>query len=600
MTQPPIEDYALLADRATAALVSRTGSIDWLCLPRLDSEAVFAALLGEAENGRWLMAPADGTVERREYLGDSFVLRTTWRTPTGRCEVTEFMPQDVGGQGGDHSDLVRMVRCTEGHVTIEHELRMRFAYGRSMPWVRRVAQPTEHLVAVAGPEALLLRGPLLHPDDSQVKRHVGSFQLAQGEQLSWSLVRFRSWDDEPTPMDPQVQLQETLDDWSRWAGDLTGDVDSPAVRRSMLVLRALTNHETGGVAAAATTSLPELWGGERNWDYRYVWLRDSALTIEAMLAHGVNERSWRDWLLRAIAGDHADLRIMYGLGGERIAEEEELDHLAGYGGARPVRIGNGAKDQYQADVVGEVMIALRRLRESGVAEDEFSWSLQRELVAFVKANLDKKDHGIWEMRGEPHFFTHGRVMMWAALDCAITAVEEHGLAGDVQRWRELRDQLRAEVDEQGVDPATGSFTMAYDNAEVDASLLMIPHTGFCAWDDPRMLATVQRIEAELVDEGGFVHRYRTDKGIDGLEGGEYGFVMCTFWLVEIWARTGRLAQARELFERVAGVANDLGLLAEEYDVESGRMAGNYPQAFSHLGLVQAAEALRQAEARQQA
>lgn len=474
MPQPAIEDYALLGDRATAALVSRAGSIDWLCLPRLDSEAVFAALLGDEDNGRWLMAPLDGTLERREYLGDSFVLRSSWRTPTGRCEVTEFMPQNVSGNGGDHSDLVRMVRCTEGTVTISHDLRMRFAYGRALPWVRRV---DDHLVAIAGSEALLLRGPLLQPDTgSQHKRHLGSFELAAGEELAWSLVRFRSWDDEPNGMDPSVQLDETLDDWSRWASDLTGKVDSPAVRRSLLVLRALTNHETGGVAAAATTSLPELFGGERNWDYRYVWLRDSALTIEAMLAHGVSERNWRDWLLRAIAGDHEDLHIMYGLGGERIAEESELDHLAGYQGAAPVRIGNGAKDQYQADVVGEVMIALRRLRESGLAEDTFSWSLQRELLAFVEANLERKDHGIWEMRGEPHFFTHGRVMMWAAFDAAISAVEDHGLEGDVAHWRELRDRLRNEVEQHGVDPETGSFTMTYDNTEVDASLLMIPHT----------------------------------------------------------------------------------------------------------------------------
>ena len=339
--------------------------------------------------------------------------------------------------------------------------------------------------------------------------------------------------------------------------------------------------------------MPESFGGERNWDYRYTWLRDAALTIEVLVAHGVTRGAtlWRDWLLRAVAGDADDVKIMYGLAGERDLRETELDHLAGYENSRPVRIGNGAAGQYQADVVGEVMIALSSLRAAGVADDEYSWGLQKNLLRYCETNLDRMDHGIWEMRGRPHYFTHGRAMMWAAFDQGVRAVEEHGLDGPAVRWRELRDQLAAEINEKGFNAELNSFTQTYDNAEVDASLLQLPHTGLLAYDDPRMLATVTRIEDQLQDESGLLHRYRTEAGLDGLQGDEYPFLICVFWLVEQYANSGRLADAERLMAQLIGYATDLGLLSEEYDPVTRRLAGNFPQAFSHLGLIRAADAI---------
>lgn len=587
--QPPIGSYALLADRRTAALVSRNGSLDWLCLPRFDSEAVFAALLGEKDNGHWSLAPVDGEVVDRHYVRDTFVLKTRWRTPTGEAVVTEFMPQ-----GDDRADIIRHVACVQGNVTIRHELIMRFRYGLSKPWVRRFDAHGEELVtAISGPDALALHGPLLHPDDG---RHVGDFPLTAGHDLCWSLSWFRSWDTPPPTRDTRVQLDAAVADWRTWAKDIIAEEHPEPVRRSLLVLRALTHHETGGIVAAATTSLPELFGGGRNWDYRFVWLRDSAMTIEAMLAQGMADRSWRDWLLRAIAGDYDDLQIMYGIGGDRVDDEKVLDHLTGYANSRPVRIGNGATGQYQADVVGEIMLALQKLREAGVTEDAFSWGLQRAALRRAAERLDEKDHGIWEMRGKKRYFTHGRVMMWAAFDCGVRAIERHDLDGEAEEWRSIRDRLREEIEHNCCNLQSGSFTQAYDTDEVDASLLMLPDTGFVAADDPRMLATVDRIEHDLVDENGLVLRYRTDQGVDGLDGEEYPFLLCSFWLVVQYARTGRLKEADALFHQLVGYGGELGLLAEEYDPVTRRLAGNYPQAFSHLGLIQAAQALRQAGA----
>lgn len=401
-------------------------------------------------------------------------------------------------------------------------------------------------------------------------------------------------------MNADNALAEAIESSTAWASELAVHTDhDPMVLRSLLVLRALTHSETGGIVAAATASLPEEFGGSRNWDYRYTWLRDAALTIEVAVVHGLTQGAclWRDWLLRAVAGDADDVRIMYGLAGERDLTELELEHLAGYEGSRPVRIGNGAADQYQADVVGEVMIALGQLRDAGVEEDEYTWGLQKSLLLYCESNIDRKDHGIWEMRGDLHYFTHGRAMMWAAFDQGVRAVEEHGLDGPVERWRELRERMRAEIDERGFDTELNTFTQTYDNTEVDASLLQLPHTGFLAYDDPRMLGTVARIEQELQGELGLVHRYRTGAGLDGLEGDEYPFLICAFWLVEQYASSGRLDDADRLMTTLLGFANDLGLMSEEYDPASGRLAGNFPQAFSHLGLIRAADAIGHARGR---
>ncbi len=623
----PLEQYALLSDLRTGPLVSRDGSIDWLCLPRFDSPAMFCALLGDEDDGRWLLRAVDGEVVERRYLPQTFVLETTWQTPTGRARVTDFLPPSTL-QG----DLVRRVECLEGEVAVEHDLRLRFDYARSTPWTRRIVRDggEDALLSIAGPDGILITGPLLHwPDGSDetaddavdraaddadasstqpgahgdgeegqpAPRLVGSFTLREGESLDWDLTWFPSHQEPPEPPDADQALAETIEFWTEWASRLEVHTDhQPIVLRSLLVLRALTHLETGGIVAAPTASLPEWFGGERNWDYRYTWLRDAAFTIEVAISHGLTEGAslWRDWLLRAVAGDADDIQIMYGLAGERQLTELELDHLAGYEGSRPVRIGNGAADQYQADVVGEVMIALHELRAQGVEEDEYTWGLQKSLLRYCENNLERKDHGIWEMRGDAHYFTHGRAMMWAAFDRGVRAVEEHGLDGPVDRWRELRDRLREEIDEHGFNAEIDSFTQTYDNTEVDASLLQLPHTGYLPYDDPRMLGTVARIERDIVDEHGLVHRYRTEAGMDGLEGGEYPFILCTFWLVEQYAHSGRLEEAQELMAQVVGYASDVGLLSEEYDPEAGRLAGNFPQAFSHLGLIRAADAIKAA------
>lgn len=578
----PIDDYALLADLHTAALVSLDGSIDWLCLPRFDSSAVFAGLVGTPDHGRWLVRPADGQVVERRYEESTFILRTRWRTPTGEAEVTEFMPA-----GDGRADIVREVRCLSGRVTVVSDLRLRPDYGAVVPWVRREA---DALTAIAGPDRYVLRGPAL---DAGERSHGGNHDLAEGEHLTWVLTWMKSYDDLPRPIDPVAALDETRRVWREW-GERVAVTDGPwaeIIRRSLLVLRALTHADTGGIVAAPTTSLPEDPGGVRNWDYRYCWLRDSALTLQMLVRHGGTEAAlhWRDWLLRAVAGDPEDLQIMYGVGGERWLPERTLDHLPGYLGSVPVRIGNGAVTQFQADVVGEVMLALDELRDAGVAEDDFSWPLQRAMLRYVASHMDDKDQGLWEMRGDAHFFTHSRVMMWAAFDRGVRAIDEHGLDGPREEWERLRDLLRDEVLTRGVDPETGSFTQTYDNREVDASLLQIAQTGFVSCDDPRMLATVARIERELMRDG-LVLRYRTASGTDGLAGDEHPFLACSFWLVEQYARTGRGDEAAHLMNRLTGLATPLGLLAEEYDPAGGRQVGNFPQAFSHLSLVRAAGA----------
>ncbi len=591
----PVEigDYAFLGDLRTAALVSREGSVDWLCLPRFDSPSVFSALLGTHDHGRWLVGVVDGQVESRDYLDDTFVLRTRWRAPGGTAEVLDWMPVGAG-----RSDLVREVRCTGGTVEVEHDLCMRFFYGDIVPWVnrRRVACPDgdqeEVLCAVGGPAALILHGPLPSAVPGE-RRHRALHTLRAGERITWVMTGQDSWQDTPPVIDVAAAFQETVRDWRTWAAPIQACGSwADRVRRSLLVLRALTHRDTGGIVAAATTSLPEELGGTRNWDYRFTWLRDSALTLEAMMSHGFDggATAWREWLLRAVAGDPEDLLVLYGIGGERDLTERELPHLPGYAASAPVRVGNGAVEQYQADVIGEVLIALGQLRDAGRADDSYSWGLQQAMLMLQQLRMGTPDHGIWEMRGQPHFFTHGRVMMWAGFDQAVRAVEEHGLPGDVATWRRLRETLRREIEERGVGP-DGAFRQTYDNTEVDASLLQLPQTGFVAYDDPRMLATVARIEAELTDGEGFVRRYRTQEGLDGLPGDEATFLICSFWLVEQYAHTGRLDDAEALMERLCRAGGELGLLAEEYDPVAGRMLGNYPQAFSHLGLIRAADAI---------
>ncbi len=587
----PIEDFALLSNCRTAALVARDGSIDWLCLPRLDSASTFAALLGDADDGGWRLRPTDADARpERRYDGDTFILVTRWETASGVAEVHDFMP--VGPEPRarvERTDLVRRVIGLSGTVEFELDLRVRFDYGRALPWVRQTgSSTTPDLIATAGPDAVVLRGLRLSAHDH---RHTASFEVTAEEGVDLVLTWFPSFDQVPDVLDVDQALRETRDWWQSWADRIEpGGVHGAEVVRSLLVLRALTNHETGGIAAAATMSLPEDFGGVRNWDYRYVWLRDAALTLEALLAHGflALAEQWRTWLLRAVAGDPADLQIMYGLAGERNLPEVELSHLAGYAGSRPVRIGNGAALQYQADVVGEVLVTLSSARQAGLTESAFSWPLERHLVRYASEHLDRPDNGIWEIRSEPQHFTHSRVMIWAAFDRAVRAVDEHGLEGPVERWRGLRQRLRDEIDEGGV--ANGHFVQHYGTDEVDASLLLLPQVGFCAPDDPRMLATVARIEQTLVRDG-LVLRYRTATGVDGLPGAEHPFLACSFWLVEQYAATGRLDDAQALMARLCSFANDVGLLAEEYDPVENRQVGNFPQAFSHLALVRAADAL---------
>ncbi|QIG39100.1 glycoside hydrolase family 15 protein [Microbacterium sp. 4R-513] len=583
----PIEDYALLSDCHSAALVSREGSIDWLCLPRYDSASMFGALLGTDDHGRWQVRPHDKTARAtRSYDGDCFSLVTRWETSSGVAEVVDLMPY-----GGHRADVVRRVRGISGSVSFSEELRIRFGYARALPWVRQVGTAAEPaLVATAGPDAIVVRGPRLHPSNHS---HTARFDVAAGETVDLQLTWFRSHHPVPRPIDVDEAIARTSAWWAEWAGRI--DYDGPhreAVIRSLLVLRALTYAPTGGIVAAASTSLPEDFGGVRNWDYRYVWLRDASLTLEVLLDHGFLRAAeeWRNWLVRAVAGDPADVQIMYGVAGERDLAEHVIESLPGYDGAAPVRTGNGAVDQYQADVIGEVMVALEAARMAGVDETRFSWPLQRSLLKFVEANLDRPDNGIWEIRGEPRHFTHSRVMIWAAFDRGVRAVREAGLDGHPERWERLRDRMKAEIDRHGYDESVGHFVQAYGSTEVDASLLLLPEVGFCRPDDPRMLRTVAAMERDLMHDG-LLHRYRTTTGVDGIPGGEHPFLACSFWLVEQYATSGRRDDAAELMDRLIDLTNDVGLLSEEYDVEGRRHVGNTPQALSHLGLVRAADAL---------
>ncbi len=589
-----IEDYALIGDCHTAALVGRDGSIDWLCLPRFDSPSTFGALLGENSHGRWLLAPTDpGATASRSYRGPTFVLDTEWETEDGAVRVTDFMPI-----GDGRADVVRRVTGLRGTVRMKQELVIRFAYATALPWVRKVRGDDGliRLLAIAGPDSVVLRGgPMPRADHSAgFNRHVGEFTVAEGVTVDIVLTWWPSHRPHPTALDAQEQLDATMSWWRSWAGPHDpGQSDyAEYVLRSLLVLRALTHEETGGIVAAATTSLPEQFGGVRNWDYRFCWLRDASLTLEALLLHGYREeaKNWRNWLLRAIAGDPDDVQIMYGLAGERYLPERELDSLPGYRGASPVRVGNAAYSQYQADVLGEVLVSLEKARQCGETEDAFSWPLQKALLEYVEENWQRPDQGIWEIRGPQRYFTHSRVMVWAALDRGVRAVRDHGLDGPADRWAKLRDTLRDEIESKGWDDERQTYVQYYGSQHVDASLLVLPQVGYCDPGDDRMLSTVSAIEKDLL-KNGLLLRYRTETNVDGLPPGEYPFLACSFWLVEQYARSGRVAEAKQLMDRLVTFSNDLGLLSEEYDVAGHRQVGNTPQAFSHLALVRAADAI---------
>jgi GH15 family glucan-1,4-alpha-glucosidase len=591
----PIEEYAVLGDTETAALVSRQGSVDWLCLPRFDSPACFAALLGTPDNGHWLLGPKGEARSTRRYLDNSFVLETTHETDDGTIRVLDLMPI-----GDGRADIVRIVEGVTGAVKVQHEWVVRFDYGKVRPWVSHSVGhrlDSDVISAVAGPDMLVFRGTRL--PKAQDGRHVDEFTVRAGQTYTFSTTWFPSCDPVPPPLDIDSRIAETLrlsNDWAERC-DYQGPYRDLVVR-SLLTLRLMTHSRFGGIVAAPTTSLPEDFGGERNWDYRFCWLRDASLTLEALLASGYLDeaRLWRNWLLRAVAGDPEDLQIMYAIDGSRHLEEATLDHLQGYAGSTPVRIGNGAVNQRQSDVLGEVMIALEEARERGLEVSRLAWALQRALVQDLAQHWDRPDHGLWEIRGEPRHFTHSRVMVWAAFDRAVRAVEHWGLEGPVEDWRVLRDRVRDEILDKGFDSTRNTFTQHYDTDEVDASLLLIPIVGFLPPDDPRVLGTIAAVEKDLMRDG-FLLRYRTQSGVDGLSGDEHPFLACSWWLVSAYAVCGRVDDARQLMDRLVGLFNDVGLVSEEYDPQNRRMVGNFPQAFSHLTFIGAAHALEQAEAK---
>jgi GH15 family glucan-1,4-alpha-glucosidase len=582
----PIEDYALIGDTHTAGLVSRDGSIDWLCLPRFDSPACFAALLGDRSNGRWRLAPAGGVREvRRRYQGDTLVLETEHRTEEGVVRVVDCMPPRQSDP-----DLARVVEGVRGRVRMRMELTIRFDYGSIVPWVRHVGGA---LHAIAGPDSVWLRTPV--PVRGENWTTLADFTVAEGERVPFMLTWHASHRPAPRRIDPVRALGDTEAWWGQWASsiDYAGGWQD-AVIRSLLTLKALTYAPTGGIVAAPTTSLPEQLGGVRNWDYRYCWLRDATFTLSALMLAGLGDeaRAWREWLLRAVAGRPRQMQILYGVAGERRITEQELDWLAGYQGSRPVRVGNAAVNQFQLDVYGEVMDTLHLGRHIGLESDEPTWDLQRALLEFLESNWREPDEGIWEIRGPRRHFTHSKVMAWVALDRAIKAVELMGLEGPVDRWRSVRRELHDEVCREGYDSERDSFVQYYGAGHLDASLLLIPLVGFLPADDPRVKGTVAAIQRELVVDG-LVHRYPPEgsQSVDGLPPGEGTFLACTFWLADNLVLMGRREEALAIFERLLSLRNDVGLLAEEYEPASGRQLGNFPQAFSHVALVNTANFL---------
>lgn len=579
-----IEDYALLGDCHSAALVSRDGSIDWLCMPRFDSGACFAALLGDADNGRWAITPRGPFTARRRYLPGTMVLETEFQTPVGVCRVTDCLVV-----GDRHPTLIRRVEGVAGTVTLGLELVIRFDYGSIVPWVRTLADG--RLMAIAGPDTLVLHTPVrLHGEDLHT---CGEFTVAPGERLDFSLVWHATHEHQEHHAQieaPEIGLNRTIEWWQAWSARCTyRGVEEELVRRSLLTLKALTYAPSGGIVAAPTTSLPESIGGVRNWDYRYCWLRDATFTLYALLTCGYREEAnrWREWLVRAVAGTPSQLNIMYGICGERRLTEVELDWLPGYEGSRPVRIGNAAHRQTQLDVFGEVMDTLHLARRSGLEFNEDSWRVQRAMLDYLGGAWRRPDEGIWEVRGPQRHFTHSKVMAWVAFDRAIKAVQGFGRPGPIERWQAIRDEIHAEVCTRGYDQNLGAFVQSYGSKATDASLLMMSLVGFLPAGDPRIAGTVGLIERTLLRDG-LVLRYEPDFTQDGLPGGEGVFLACSFWLVDNYLLLGRRADAERLFARLIGLCNDVGLLSEEYDPHAGRLLGNFPQALSHIALVNTA------------
>ncbi|KND24893.1 glycoside hydrolase family 15 protein [Streptomyces anulatus] len=585
-----IEDYALIGDMQTAALVCRDGTADWLCLPRFDSHAVFAGLLGTEEHGFWRLGPAraEGTepafADRRRYRGDSLVLESEWDTPRGTVRVTDFMPPRDGAP-----QLIRIVEGVSGRVPMRSELRMRFSYGRVTPWVHKVDNRT---VAVAGPDSVWL--------DTEAETYgknlttYSDFTVGPGERVAFTISWQPSHHGPPALPEPEGSLEATELFWREWVDQCT--YHGPyreAVVRSLITLKALTYAPTGGIVAAPTTSLPEEIGGVRNWDYRYTWLRDAAITLSSLLRTGYREeaRAWREWLLRAVAGDPENLQIMYGIAGERELGEAELDWLPGYENSGPVRVGNGAANQLQLDVYGEVTEALHLAHMTGLTRNDYAMGLQLKLIEYLEKHWEEPDEGIWEVRGPRRHFVHSKVMAWVAVDRTIKLVESGDVEGPLERWYQLRDDIHRDVCERGYDKERNTFTQSYGSKELDASLLLIPQMGFLPPDDKRVIGTIEAIQRELSTEDGFILRYPTEgeeAGVDGLAGDEGAFLACSFWMADDLAMIGRVDEARQLFEKLLSLRNDLGLLAEEWDSNLQRQVGNFPQAFSHVPLIDTA------------
>jgi GH15 family glucan-1,4-alpha-glucosidase len=579
-----IEDYGLIGDTHTAGLVGRNGSIDWLCLPRFDSGACFAALLGDARHGHWSINPATPTLATsRRYRPHTLILETDFETASGAVRVIDFMTPRRG-----EPDVIRIVQGLRGEVAMEMELVIRFDYGSIVPWVRTI---DGHLQAVAGPDALSLwTTAATHGKDLTTR---ADFVVREREQIPFLLMWYPSHTTPPAPFDAVHALEQTEQWWRDWSARCTykGPWRDQVVR-SLITIKALTYAPTGGIVAAPTTSLPEKIGGVRNWDYRYCWLRDATYSLYALMIGGYTDEAiaWRDWLLRAVAGDPSTLHIMYGVEGTRRLPELELPWLPGYEDSRPVRTGNAAVNQLQLDVYGEVMDALHLSRRVGIEPDAASWALQKALVRFLESAWCQPDEGIWEVRGPRRHFTHSKVMAWVAFDRAVKAVERYGLEGPVDRWRQLRAEVHREVCQRGFDAGRNTFTQYFGSTELDASLLMVPLVGFLPADDPRVIGTVRAIERDLL-RNGFVQRYHTQEHIDGLPSGEGAFLACTFWLADNYELQGRHQEAHDLFDRLLALCNDLGLLSEEYDPDLGRQLGNFPQAFSHVMLINTARNL---------
>jgi GH15 family glucan-1,4-alpha-glucosidase len=584
-----IEEYALLSDLQAASLVSLDGSVDWACFPRFDSGACFAALLGTPDNGRWLLAPASARhTSRRRYRPGTLILETTHETAEGSVRVIDFMPPR-----GKLPDIVRIVEGISGQGPMRSELIIRFDYGKIVPWVRRL---NGDRLATAGPDALCFRTPVeVHGENFTT---VSEFTVGPGDRVPFVLTWYPSHEPPPERVEPDVALSDTETYWQAWleSSHLHGGFQDE-IRESLVVLKALTYAPTGGIVAAPTTSLPEQIGGVRNWDYRFCWLRDASLTLHAMLAAGYREEAlaWREWLLRAVAGDPADVQIMYGVAGERRLEERIIDWLPGFLDSRPVRVGNAASHQLQLDVYGEVLDAAYQTLVHGVDGSEYGWELYRKLLSWLEEGWRQKDAGIWEVRGPLRHFTHSKVMAWVAFDRAVRMHQEFGLDGPVSRWRELRREIKEQVLRCGWSERKQAFTQSYGSDALDASILQMPIVGFLPADDPRFVSTASAIRRELSVDG-LLLRYRDEGEVDGLPPGEGVFLACSFWLVEVLALQGQQAEASALFARLLTLRNDLGLLSEEYDPHAGLQLGNFPQAFTHLALVEAALTLKKTRA----